>query len=234
VLIVTDNYYTAAQISFAHGTTRVFTTDVNKIVRDGRDTQYRIWRKDTAGLLEQQSADALFITEDSTLDVLEKTTVMHAICENFSEISLLDQLFLYEGEKIFSFYKANDLQPTDMAGRAPNCPLPSSTWLDAPMWDSEISGTYTISGWVTNTAGISNVRVLVNGQEIASARRSINRPDVVKLQHAASDPGAPMLGFEVDIDTREFDNGRYQLSLEIISGHGERQLTNARAVTINN
>jgi hypothetical protein len=233
-LIVSDNYYTAAQISFAYGSGRVYTTDTNKIVRDGRDTQYRIWGKDISGLREQWSADALFITEDSTLDVIEKTAVMQTACELFSGISLLDQLFLYEGEKVFSFYLATGLRPTDMAGSAPNCPMPSLSWLDAPMRNAEMSGIYTVTGWAINDAGISTIKILLNGREMARTSRTINRPDVVELQNAARDPQAPVLGFTVDLDTRTVRNGRYQLSLEIVSGHGERQLAGARTVIIKN
>lgn len=233
-LIVTDNYYTAAQVSFAHGSDRVYTTDTNKIFRDGRDTQYRIWGKDIAGLRELWSADALFITEDSTLDVIEKAAVMHTVCELFSGINLLDQLFLYEGEKIFSFYLATGLRPTDMASSAQNCPMPSLSWLDAPMRNEEMSGIYTVTGWATNSAGISAVKVLLNGREIAATHRTISRPDVVELQNAGDDPQAPVLGFAVDIDTRAVGNGRYQLSLEIVSGHGERQLAGVRTVIIKN
>lgn len=233
-LIVTDNYYTAAQISFAHESARVFTTDTNKIFRDGRDTQYRIWRKDIAGLREQWSADALFITEDSTLDVNEKTEVMQTVCGLFSEIDLLDQLFLYEGDKIFSFYLAKGLRPAGMSGGAPKCPTPSLSWLDAPIRDAEISGIYNVRGWATNTEGVATIRVLLNGREVAQTNRTIERPDVVELQDAAGDPQAPILGFATDINTNAFRNGRYQLSLEIVSGHGERQRAGARTVIIRN
>lgn len=234
ILIVSDNYYTAAQISFVHGSNRVFTTDTNKIIRDGRDTQYRIWGKDIVGLQDHLGADVLFITEDSTLDVIEKTAVMQTACALFSDVRLLDQLFLYEGEKIFSFYLGTGLRTADNSGSAANCPLPSSSWLDAPMWDAEIAGNYTVTGWAINTAGIATIKVLLDGKEIASTRRTIARPDVVALQNAESDPGVPLVGFAADIDTQAFRNGRYHLSLEIISGHGERQLAGARNVTVNN
>lgn len=233
-LIISDNYYTAAQISFALGSTRVFTTDTNKIARDGRDTQYRIWQKDISGLRNHPGVDALFITEDSTLDVIEKTAVMQTACSLFSEIRLLDQLFLYQGEKIFSFYQGTGLREARSTHGTTNCPVPSSSWLDTPMWDEEISGVYAISGWAINPAGIATISILLDGQAIATTRRNIPRPDVVELQNAASDPGAPAVGFTTLIDTQAFRNGRYQLNLEIVSGHGERQLTGVRTVTINN
>lgn len=233
-LIVTDNYYTAAQISFALGTDQVFTTDTNKVERDGRSTQLRIWNKDIAGLQHHSGANAVFITEDSTLDILEKAVVMSTACGLFSQIELHDQLFLYGGEKIFSFYRATGLQAADSDTSAANCPMPTLAWLDAPLRDEGISGVYNVSGWAINVAGIAAINVLLDGQTVASVRRTINRPDVVQRQDADDDPGSPLLGFAADIDTRQLRNGRYQLGLEIVSGHGERQLAGARHVSIHN
>ena len=233
-LIVTDNYYTAAQIGFVSGIAQVFTTDTNKIIRDGRDTQFRIWNKDISGLQLYKNANALFITEDNTLDIPEKTVVMNTACELFTEIELLDQLFLYGGDKIFSFYHARGLRPAGHETFTAACPLPSMAWLDAPARDEHISGVYSVTGWAINSAGIATIKVLLDGQEVAAVRRTINRPDVAERQDAENDPGSPVLGFAADFDSSRLENGSYLLSLEITSGHGERQLAAARRVTINN
>lgn len=235
VLIVTDNYYTAAQISFATGSNRVFTTDSNKAIRDGRLTQYQIWNRDTNGLLDNWSADAVFITEDSTLDSLEKTSVMTKACELFSEVNLLDQLFLFQGDKIFSFYMAKGLRPADLHRSSfSECPLPSDSWLDTPAHDADLVGQTQISGWAINSSGISQIRVMLDARVVAETERTLARDDVVTLKNTITDPGSPLLGFAVEIDTTLFENGRYQLSLELITGAGERQLSSTRDVIINN
>jgi hypothetical protein len=235
ILIVTDNYYTAAQINFATGSNRVFTTDSNKAIRDGRLTQYQIWNRDTNGLLENGSADAVFITEDSTLDSIEKTSVMSKACGLFSEVNLLDQLFLFQGDKIFSFYMAKGLRPADLQRSIfPECPLPSDSWLDTPAHDAELVGQAQISGWAINSSGINQIRMLLNAKAVAETGRTLARDDVVTLKNTITDPGAPLLGFAADIDTTLFENGRYQLSLELITGAGERQLSSTRNVRINN
>jgi hypothetical protein len=235
ILIVTDNYYTAAQINFATGSNRVFTTDSNKAIRDGRLTQYQIWNRDTNGLLENGSADAVFITEDSTLDSIEKTSVMSKACGLFSEVNLLDQLFLFQGDKIFSFYMAKGLRPADLQRSIfPECPLPSDSWLDTPAHDAELVGQAQISGWAINSSGINQIRVLLNAKAVAETGRTLVRDDVVTLKNTITDPGAPRLGFAAEIDTTLFENGRYQLSLELITGAGERQLSSTRNVRINN
>jgi len=233
-LVVTDNYYTSAQIAFAMEEARTYTIDEDKTVRDGRYAQYAIWQRDEAGLRKLVGEQALFITEDSTLDINEKLAVMDRACILFSELTLLDQLFLYQGDKIFSFYLGNNIQAgTD--GATAVCPKPSHIWLDQPGEGEAISGQTAISGWVVNhNLGVSRIRVLLNGEVAGETRRSIERNDVVSIRNAHDDPGAPLLGFEFVLDTQKFDNGRYQLALEVISGAGERQLGATRQITITN
>ena len=226
-LLVTDNYYTAAQLGFAGYADRTYTTDINKIVRDGRQTQYRLWGRDLLALTQIKPANVLYLTEDSTLDVPEKTAVMNTACELFPGLAPLDQLFLYDGEKIFSFYTATG-NPQDA------CPLPSRIWLDAPVAEATVSGVFTVGGWAINGTGISRIRVQIDSREVATASRTIDRPDVVALQQGEDDPAAPLLGFATEIDSRQLSNGRHQLRLEVMAGNGERQLASARTIVVNN
>ncbi len=233
-LIVTDNYYTGAQIAFAMPAARPYTIDQDKTVRDGRYAQYAIWERDETGLRQLAGENALFVTEDSTLDINEKLAVMDRACSLFSELTLVDQLFLYQGDKIFSFYRGRDIR-ADAGNTATSCPRPSHLWLDRPAANETLSGNYTISGWALNHGfGVSRVRVLLNGEVVGDMRRSVAREDVVEIRQAQDDPGAPNLGFELMLDTRKFANGRYQLALEVVSGAGERQLGATRQITIAN
>ncbi len=233
-LIVTDNYYTSAQIGFALPQARPFTIDQDKTVRDGRYAQYVIWEKDEAGLRQLAGEDALFVTEDSTLNINEKLAVMDRACRLFSDLTLLDQLFLYQGDKIFSFYLGTGIRDS-ATGMATNCPRPSHLWLDRPAAGETISGDYVVGGWATNQGlGVSRIRVLLNGERVGDVRRTVARPDVVEVRQAHDDPGAPLLGFELTLDTRAFANGRYQLTLEVVSGAGERQRGATRQITIAN
>lgn len=235
MLVVTDNYYTAAQVRFATRNDGVYTTDTNKAIRDGRLTQYQIWGLDTNGLLENWSADAIFITEDSTLDSLEKTSVMSKTCGLFSQVELLDQLFLFQGDKIFSFYHAKGLRPAGMERTSfQECPMPSDSWLDTPDRDADLKGRSLISGWAINSSGVAQVKVLLDGIVVAEARRTLAREDVVALKNTIVDPAAPYLGFAIELDTTHLRNGNYQLGLELITGGGERQRTGSRTIRVNN
>ena len=65
--IVTDNYYTAAQLEYAGVEGNIYTLDKSKALQDGRLRQYQIWDKHQNGLIQHAQKPALFITEDSVL-----------------------------------------------------------------------------------------------------------------------------------------------------------------------
>ena len=157
------------------------------------------------------------------------------VCGLFSQVELLDQLFLFQGDKIFSFYLAKGLRPADMKRTSfPECPMPSDSWLDTPDRDADLIGQSLISGWAINNSGVTQINVLLDGALVAQSSRTIARQDVVTLKNTIADPGAPFLGFAVEVDTTLLRNGNYQLELELVTGAGERQRTGSRTVRVNN
>lgn len=238
-VLVTDNYYTAAQLSFGlpHHPA-VFTIDEDKTIRDGRRAQYAIWQRDAAAMQQQVAGrPAVFITEDSTLNVDRKQTLMHRACGLFNELEPAGQLFLYRGDKRFSFYTATSI----LAGQAERptstapCPLPALAWLDQPQWDATVSGRYTISGWaISPEIGVSSIHVLINGEPVAHTRRNVSRQDVALRTDGDRDPESPLLGFTVDLDTRLWRNGRHHLALELHLYNGQRQRAAERDILIRN
>lgn len=232
-LLVTDNYYTAAQIGFRHPEKQVYTTDQDKTIRDGRDTQYRIWERDLRALSELTNQDAIFITEDSTLDINEKTTVMETACNLFGQVSYLDALWIYQGDKRFTFYSAEQIGggQTDNA----TCPLPTLVWLDNVDEGSTLSGTYEISGWaVAPEISVERLVIQLNRQPAVSGTRTIAREDVVEAMKGDADPDAPLLGFSIPLDTTDYDSGSYELSVVVERSNGEKELTSIRRIRIQN
>ncbi|ALO46455.1 glycosyltransferase family 39 protein [Pseudohongiella spirulinae] len=231
-LYVTDNYYTAAQLSFKFPDLQVYTIDEDKTIRDGRATQYALWQRHTPALMQHDIDNIVFITEDSTLDIDEKTTVMQLACSLFQPLNFIDQLTLFNGDKRFSIYYGQKGYQTSLGSP---CPLPALTWLDQPAEDVTLSGTVTISGWsIVPGFGAREIKVLLNRQSIATASRQIHREDVVQLMNGDSDPDAPVLGFEVLVDTTQFPNGRYELAIETVSGTGQLRLSGQRRISIRN
>jgi 4-amino-4-deoxy-L-arabinose transferase-like glycosyltransferase len=236
-ILVSDNYYTAGQIAFAGLSDNPLTVDEDKAVRDGRIAQIRLWQMDESGLSQRVGLPILFITEDSTLNVLEKTTVLEKMCLLVTDLKYLDSLSLFNGDKRFSFYEASSAANLagDRSGSANPCPLPPKAWIDSPSADARLSGLLHIQGWAFNEdIGIESIALLIDGKDVGTVHYGINRPDVVAAMAVETDPNSPLLGFSYDFDTTTIANSRYTLEIRIVDKQGASTNFGARQITVNN
>ncbi len=221
-LLIADNYYTAAQLQFAGFTNQVYTLDREKAVRDGRMHQLELWEMDAIALQEHLQANqpALFITEDSTLEVEAKAALIDNSCNLFAALTALSQLDLFNGDKQFSFYRATSHSSASPARAAP-CPWPMRAWIDQPVSDSTVSGEVTIAGWAySEEIGIESVTLLLDGKEVVALNYGDTRPDVVEVMNVTSDPNSPELGYSGLWDSSTVENGWYRLELAIRNAQG--------------
>lgn len=236
-VIITDNYYTAAQLQFAGVAERTFTVDDDKAIEDGRRLQLSLWEMDESALARYTGKPALFITEDSTLTVVEKEDVMAAVCRHVREIDHFEDLSLFRGDKNFSYYMATSIvtSPEQSALQSGACPYPARAWIDSPIADADLSGVIKIEGWAFNEdIGIAAVSLLLNGEEIRKLNYGISRPDVVQAIPVNSDPNAPNLGYTGELDTRTFPNGSYILAIRLTDNRGVSTVYGERSVLIAN
>lgn len=236
-ILVSDNYYTAGQIAFAGLSDSPITLDEDKAVRDGRITQIKLWQMDASGLRQRFGSPVLFITEDSTLNVLEKTTVMEKMCEQVSDLEYLDTLSLFNGDKKFSFYKASTVVTTasNEFSRASPCPFPPRAWIDPPLAGARLSGMFHIEGWAYNEdIGIETISLLMDGIDVGVLPYGINRPDVVDAMVVKTDPNSPRLGFSYEFDTTTMPNDSYILEIRIVDKKGVSTNYGARRVKVDN
>ncbi len=236
-LILTDNYYTAAQAEFA-GLSRVtLTLDQDKAIRDGRITQLRLWNKSLDDLGQYEGQPALYITEDSTLEIDEKTALMDLACNASSELRYIDELKLFNGDKAFSYYYIDALVDPNRSDpvRAAPCPYPIHAWLDLPVHDAELSGLTEIAGWAYNEdIGVDRVELLIDGERITTAEYGISREDVVSVRNIRTDPNAPALGFGLLLDTSLLENGSHELAINVVNRLGSSRIYGKRSVRIAN
>lgn len=227
-VLVTDNYYTGAQLELALGRSRpVYNIDLDKSIRDGRAVQYEIWQKNLSGLRGEAGRDALFITEDSALTVPDKLEVLERACAQFQRLDFLSQLVMFDGEKTFSFYRAENIGD-DMSS---TCPKPALGWIDVPAVGARNSGPLTISGWVVNEGlGTDSVEILLNGESKGTANYGLPRADVVEAMAAQDDPNAPLVGYSLTIDRESLPSGRVDLLVKTTSKSGEVQYFGQRTV----
>lgn len=233
-VLITDNYYTAAQAMFAGLGDEVYTLDRDKAVRDGRITQLVLWEMDTSHLERAAGKPALYINEDSSLEVEDKQALLADFCHYSEHIQHLGDLSLFNGDKAFSFYSADRLQPRQDS-RARPCPFPMRAWIDAPAEGSSLSGPVSVNGWAfSEDIGVAEVSLLLDGKPVQQLDYGIPRPDVVTAMAVDSDPNAPNLGFGGQWDSRTVNNGRYQLAIEIRNRQGSVMRYGAREVRVVN
>lgn len=229
-LIVTDNYYTGAQVELSLGKHDVYNIDTDKAVRDGRAIQYALWEKNISGLKKQNGRDALLIVEDSTITNLDKIATLRSACAQFRAIEFLESLSLFGGAKRYSFYLAHDVNETDSDSR---CPLPSLPWVDQPSPGQTIADSLTVSGWLINEGlGVESVELLINGEFSAYATYGITRQDVVSNMGVQDDLNAPNLGYSITVDANDLPEGEIEISLRSRGLSGEMQTFGARTVKI--
>ncbi|MFT4860853.1 MAG: hypothetical protein ACI95C_000051 [Pseudohongiellaceae bacterium] len=234
-VLVTDNYYTAAQIEFAGLSHNTFTIDEKKAVSDGRITQLHLWQKDVVGLSLVPSSAFLFLTEDSTLNIEEKTAVIARMCALSSTLSWDSTFRFFAGDKKFSVYTGTLIGKDNGNTAAGECPYPTRAWLDAPQPNSKFSGTIEVSGWAfKQDIGIAGIRILVDGESAQSIRYELNRPDVAEIYSAQtqSDPNSPMLGFSSVLETEDLAEGWHEIELEIVGNNGETSHYGKRLVEL--
>lgn len=234
VITVTDNYYTSAQLEFFGKATRTYNLDTRKAVNNGRAKQYEIWQQDINALTLNAGQRAIFITEDSELNIPEKTQIIGLACSYFDNLEFLEQFWLFGMEKRFSFYKTEAIK-SEAIEQLDSCPFPSEGWLHKPTDGEIISGDALFTGWVFNEGvGVKELYLLIDGERAAQIQYGVPRTDVVQVMKVKSDPNAPNLGFDYQLDTLQYKNGDVEVSLEIINNAGERQIYGQRTVTILN
>jgi len=236
-IVVTDNYYTAAQAEFAGITAKSYTLDQAKAVSDGRLAQLQLWRIDEMGLREVENKPILFITEDSTLDVPSKHEIMRKLCQLTDNVEFLGGLSLFQGAKQFSYYAASrgSVNNYEDGHRYQPCPFPARAWLDSPNDGDELLGTTHITGWAYNEdIGVQAIQLLVDGERFMQLNYGNARPDVVEVMQVKTDPQAPALGIDAMLDTTELPNGHHRIELELTNMKGIVTHYGTRIVTVAN
>ncbi len=231
-VIVTDNYYTAAQLQYAGVAPDAYTLDTDKAVRDGRLRQFELWRRSGEFVRERTGEPMLFISEDSTLNVEQKHALLVRACAMATSLEQLGQLSQFDGDKRFSYYHGPAIIAPDSKSAAP-CPYPPRAWIDQPLSGAELSGIAWVRGWAYNEdLGVAEVRIYLDGELVAEADYDLPRPDVVTATALSGDPNQPNLGFEAQLDTGGFHPGRHELAIGVIDSRGNETRHGNREVIL--
>lgn len=219
-LIVTDNYYTAAQLAFAKlgEPNSIYTLDTEKAVRDGRALQLSLWGMDTEALIDNKNSPALLITEDSTLNFGQKRALLQHACAVSVGLKFLQQIDLVGGAKRFSFYAIHIAEPA----KPIECSIPARGWIDSPAAGERVAENFTVSGWAFAEGNkVDLIRVLIDGKSAPYSGSRTERTDLDIVAGALLDSQFPQLGYRYQIETGDLSPGAHTLQLELVSDSGE-------------
>ena len=219
-LIVTDNYYTAAQLAFAKlvEPNSIYTLDTEKAVRDGRALQLSLWGMDTEALIDNKDSPALLITEDSTLNFGQKRALLQQACAVSEGLKFLQQIDLVGGAKRFSFYAIHIAEPAQPI----ECSIPARGWIDSPAAGERVAENFTVSGWAfAESNKVELIRVLIDGKSAPYSGSRTERADLDIVTGALLDSQFPQLGYRYQIETGDLSPGAHTLQLELVSDSGE-------------
>jgi len=122
-VLVGDNFLLAAELDFQLDAARpVYSLDHPRNVKHGRAPQLALWQRDERGLRARQAgAEVLLVVERTTGSLRERETWQQSLCTRLTGLQIVDELSLFDGRKVFAWYRAR----VPDAGVKPSCP-PSS------------------------------------------------------------------------------------------------------------
>lgn len=120
-VIVTNNYYTAAQLAFYHTGQQIYTLDNSKVVRDGRATQIKLLAMNERALLDEQLERNIIYVHQQGKNPRQMGQIWSAkACTSFTQVELLKRSSSFQKRKSFDIYQAK-LQPKEIESCIQRC-----------------------------------------------------------------------------------------------------------------
>ncbi len=245
-MIVTADYHDAAQIAFMSGDdSSIFTTDMERAVRDGRALQIAIWGRDKPSL---KSA----LTDGETLLVLRNQQASggaipeHAFialnrefCELF-DWGLVPVGTLSSGaDKIrdYVFLRSTSVEERMLSGsdlvRTTHCQPSATALIQTPRRRAQVFGMTEVLGFAFQVHGVERVDLLIDGEWVSEIPYGEERRDLRAVHFPAlNDPNDPALGFRLSWDTSIVTPGAHELSVLVTTEDGKTEEFGRRPITV--
>ena len=118
-VLVADNFLLGAELDFQlDGARPVYSLDSPNNVKHGRAPQLALWRRDERGLRERENGRVvLLVVERTSGRSREREAWQQSLCTRIADLQLLDELVLFDGRKVFAWYRGRVPAP----GATGNC-----------------------------------------------------------------------------------------------------------------
>ena len=99
-------------------------------------------------------------------------------------------------------------------------------FIDAPVANTIVRSTLTVSGWAFDDGSIGNNSILIDGGAVGSAAFTTLRPDVCSVYDWSgfTNCSASQIGFVGTVDTTKLSNGPHKLGVTMTDDHGAERL----------
>jgi hypothetical protein len=109
--------------------------------------------------------------------------------------------------------------------------LPPFGVLDSPTLDQQLSGSMAVRGWVLDNKGVTELKLLIDGQEHDTLSVSSSRPDVCTVY-----PGYTMcdtVGYDKDVSLTGLSKCAHLLEIEAADNDGNRRVIARTRILVN-
>jgi len=116
----------------------------------------------------------------------------------------------------------------------PPAGIPGETmfWLDSPRDGAVVSGIVSVTGWILDDRGVSNIDLYVDGVFFGSADLNIPRYDIIQAYPWILQENHAHPGFSTSFDAGALTNGSHALLVRVTFGDGSQEDFGARSVTV--
>lgn len=120
--LVADNFLLGAELDFQLDARRVvYSLDHPRNIKHGRAPQLALWQRDERGLRAALAGrSVLLVVEETTGSERERIAWQQGLCARLKQLQPVDRLSLFEGRKVFSWYRG----VVPAAGESVECAAP--------------------------------------------------------------------------------------------------------------
>lgn len=221
--IVVDNFMLAANLAFylPASQERLRVLDDRRNVRHGRATQLAIWGVDEAALAAGPQQPGWLVVEETARRFSDRWVWYQELCRRFDHLELDQVLSLHGDRKRFVRWRHQGYRVQDQCNQ-PQA-LPPLGWIEVADGAGKLrrGQPLTVTGWALQPGlGIDQVRVAINGVEVASGPRHLQAGWPADHWPDAADPAGNRLGFRFQIDSSGLAPGRHQVQVSVVRGDG--------------